>query len=806
MKPQRLTLSGFKGVRDGLGMKTFTLEFNSLAQLIALKGRNGRGKTTLIDNLQPYRLLPSKVDGSWSPKAVSFYEALDAPSATKDLVWSHQGKHFRSLCEWKLNGKTRTCAAYLFEIIDGVERAYALADGVICDGKTDNYDRAIEEILGPPEVFFTSAFSAQGKKPISAMQTGDAKRWLGNLLNQAPIRALGDRAKQVAKVLMQELLRQRVEATKLSQLREASAHCTAAVVADRALLEQANAARQTANVVHAQAVLNLRQAQAPDGAAAAIEQQRQRLLSQRAQQETTVTEISARLASQRQAEELRLRNHRQHCQSHADVQARTRKVLTTGVQECASLLARTEEINALNRRRISLVDSTNEREFTLLPTARAAVEAKRNRQTEITALETKLNSHRSQYESLKGIAVRAELAQSVPCHGSALNATCQLLSDAREAFALEPDAKAKLATLTQTGTQVRLTLDQQKEALAKLVDPGTLLSALEAKQREERQALAALAHVPGLVDALATAEPKHLSAVKALSDWEQDLALEVQRLAEAEALTAASAQEHIAALTAQLQAAQNALECTAKSLAELPAPQADGIASLQKLLDVATTQLQICQARESELQNAISAGCAKQITLDAQVVAALSAQEKSLAIEKQIAQWNLLADALSDKGIIALEIDAAGPSIATEANRLLQSCYGARFSVELSTLVANADGTMKEGFDIIVHDSQNNDTRPMSALSGGQRVWVNEAIIRSVAVYLAQAGERRYDTLFTDEVDGALDPERKHAFMAMKLALLKMGYFSREIFITQTPELLDYADQVIDLDALAQTI
>jgi exonuclease SbcC len=44
-----------------------------------------------------------------------------------------------------------------------------------------------------------------------------------------------------------------------------------------------------------------------------------------------------------------------------------------------------------------------------------------------------------------------------------------------------------------------------------------------------------------------------------------------------------------------------------------------------------------------------------------------------------------------------------------------------------------------------------------------------------VALYLAQHTGRRYDTLFSDEADGPLDPERKRMFMAMKREVLKLG-------------------------------
>jgi len=71
-----------------------------------------------------------------------------------------------------------------------------------------------------------------------------------------------------------------------------------------------------------------------------------------------------------------------------------------------------------------------------------------------------------------------------------------------------------------------------------------------------------------------------------------------------------------------------------------------------------------------------------------------------------------------------------------------------------------------------------------------------------VALCLAQHSERRYTTLFSDEADGALDPERKRMFMAMKREVLRLGGYEREFFVSQTPELTAMADAVIDLDTL----
>ena len=71
-----------------------------------------------------------------------------------------------------------------------------------------------------------------------------------------------------------------------------------------------------------------------------------------------------------------------------------------------------------------------------------------------------------------------------------------------------------------------------------------------------------------------------------------------------------------------------------------------------------------------------------------------------------------------------------------------------------------------------------------------------------MALYLAQHSGRRYTTLFCDEADGALDPDRKRMFMAMKREVLRLGGYEREFFVSQTPELTAMADAVIDLDAL----
>ena len=59
MRPLVLTLKGFRGIRDGLGRDELRLDFEQLAgdaALVAIAGANGRGKSTILDNMTPTQL------------------------------------------------------------------------------------------------------------------------------------------------------------------------------------------------------------------------------------------------------------------------------------------------------------------------------------------------------------------------------------------------------------------------------------------------------------------------------------------------------------------------------------------------------------------------------------------------------------------------------------------------------------------------------------------------------------------------------------------------------------------------------
>src|SRR5206468_1249581 len=212
MKPISLTLKGFRGIRDGLGRDVIELDFEQLAgdaQLIAMVGRNGRGKTTIMDNMTPFPIMPSRA-GADGLGSFSYYDQVYLPESVKDLVWEHGGERFRSQLVFRLNGKKKT-EAFLHVRRDEAWKPMRLDDGTVSDGKADTYVQCVERILGSAETFFTSVFAAQGRRQLSAYRNGEIKTLLTDLLGLEEIRALGVKALETAKLLKAGLIAVRQE-------------------------------------------------------------------------------------------------------------------------------------------------------------------------------------------------------------------------------------------------------------------------------------------------------------------------------------------------------------------------------------------------------------------------------------------------------------------------------------------------------------------------------------------------------------------------------------------------------------------
>jgi exonuclease SbcC len=417
----------------------------------------------------------------------------------------------------------------------------------------------------------------------------------------------------------------------------------------------------------------------------------------------------------------------------------------------------------------------------------AALEAK---QLELTAATSRINGLMSEGESkaslLKSLEQQASVIAAVPCAGHAMHNTCPLLAQAREANAKVPEQRISLNNL-------RVAFRTSREAVDRLTP--------EVQQLATRRA-----------------ELKTLSAEIAAS--RRDLQMAIDLAARKPLLDAATegvrkASEELAAVEAEAKAVrerrqvqQESLSLQARELdAEVARLGAEDVSAAIADLDRQLTQCRDgITAADARIESLIRSQATREVERQAianELAGFDATQSRANRISDEIASWKLLAKGLGNEGVIALTIDDAGPALTKMVNDLLLACYGMRFTVEIQTQRALASGELREGFEILVHDADIDSTKAVTVMSGGQKVWINECLTRGIALYLASNAGQPYQTLFSDESDGPLDPQRKLQFMRMKREVLRQGGYEREFFISQTPDLVAEADAVINVEALA---
>ncbi|MDP1691886.1 MAG: DNA repair protein [Burkholderiaceae bacterium] len=685
-----------------------------------------------------------------------------------------------------------------------------LADGTVSDGKVDTYARCVEALCGPADTFLTSVFSAQGKRQLSTYRNAEIKTLLADLLGQEEIRVIGQKASETARLLKAGLVAIRQEASGLDVERDRLAAerllldgATSRVVQAVAALRTAQSALEAGQARHTTVVAERDQSMATETRRAQLHAERRSLLDRG-------TESNQALQGRERSEGQSLQALEQRItQRRAQATARW-QTLQQSRRQCLAALALSGLVGRAVRRQ-----PLAERLLALRGARMAACRQQVQRLAQCQA------AGQLAEQKLQGIdreagkaALRAEelahrfgLTREVPCAGTALQGQCKLLGDAREAQSLTPSANRQIAALARQKAQVQselVVIRQQRDALQDAPQRLKHAERCEEAARSRASRIAVLvakaAEVARAESMLATVDQElaalDVSAAGSSSPETADEQAERQRIAAARLELGDELKRHA-------QRVQEGLGRIDGLLAALPAPF-DERRLAATAQAVADSRQAVATAERAHLA----------VVRDAQALEGLSRQMQALAdrrvqvdarvahVETELGGWNLFARCMSNDGLIALAIDDAGPTLSGLANDLLLACYGPRFTVSIHTLVETGKGEQREGFDIVVHDGESGESKSVGLMSGGERVWINECLTRAVALYLAQHSGRRYTTLFSDEADGALDPDRKRMFMAMKREVLRLGGYEREFFVSQTPELTAMADAVIDLDAL----
>ncbi len=810
MQPLKLTLKGFRGIRDGLGLDEITLDFERLAdgaELIAIAGSNGSGKTTIMDNLSPFATLPSRAAAA-GPGGFSYYDHVYLPESEKDLTWAHEGHSYRSQVVIRLNGRRRT-EAFLHVLDDaGRWQPMRLDDGTVSDGKVETYTRCVEAICGSADTFFTSVFSAQGKRQLSTYRNAEIKTLLADLLGQEEIRALGQKASETARLLKAGLVAVRQE---LSALDEEVARIVAGQVRQAGAagrVAQGLAAKQSAHTALEAARTTQARLAAQREQARSTEARRTQLLAERKSLVDAGSQAVDARGVQAQGEQRRLERLQQRIAQRWSQERNRRQTLLSKRQQCLQALAAAGTVQRAGAR-LTLVEQ-------VLSLRQSRTTACRQRAQQLARCEGAERIAANQLASIEREAGKAalkaeELAHrfgltgEVPCAGTDLQGLCKLLGDAREAQALIPSAKGQITRLAREKAQTQRELAALRQQRAALADAPQALDRAEHRCEIARERASRFAVLAAKCDEMTQARGL-------LIDIDRELTVLGQGGADGNAAETADEQTERQQIAVARQAIASQIEQQAKrhraSLARLD----EALAALPAPFD--GRQLEAAAQAMKQAAEAVAAAEASHLVAmrDAQALEVLKQRANDLAtrrggiaarvatIETELGGWNLFARCMSNDGLIALAIDDAGPALSGLANDLLLACYGPRFTVSIRTLVETGKGEQREGFDIVVHDGETGESKSIGLMSGGEKTWIEMCLTRAIALYLAQHSGRCYTTLFSDEADGALDLERKRMFMAMKREVLRLGGYEREFFISQTPELVAMADAVIDLE------
>ncbi|KAA0888791.1 AAA family ATPase [Oryzomonas rubra] len=810
MHLKSINLRGFRGFLSGIGAAEVSINLEALPPgLIAICGPNGAGKTTLLDNLHPYRIQPFKIRKAkdWSPGAFSYYDQCYGSDARKELVFDMGGQTYKSLIMIDADRKKQECYLYFLDVAGTWQP--------MNDGKTKTYDEAIEKVCGSPSLFFTSIFRCQGAKNLSDYSRSDIMGILSELLNIDHIRDQGDKARQVVKELTARINTHRALADAFRAEIEDADRVQEQISNLDVCIASANTDLKVARTSVEKTLGDLQAAKERQASATSE-------LARRTQLEGTLADTSNRhhaaiqeisrefLALEKQSSDVTQKSNRESADVEAAL-ARSRKIAGNAT-ELREKAARYEAVSAQiedQRREVAGFEPTRDylaQRQRSISGAKLELSGLSNRlQLLVSARNSAMDKLSVEIASAKRDSAKL---QGLDCHGDgsgSLNDSCRFISDAVKARDGLLGLEAQREALVAPG-QDEIVLQQKIDVMSAVTDADESAYGSDFAAFQEQSAGAARL-LKSMEDELAALAPWH-KLVPELDIAEVTIKKgteDLERISRESAAALADLDSRISALrdkqsrlVSEYEAAKFALEAQI-SVIEVDVDIAKQVLSLEQEYSRAQAAMTSAESllRGHELQRA---GLLSKASSADKARGEVEKSEAEIArLNSYVSSFSVLAKACSNDGIIALELDDAAPTIASIVNDLLRACYGSRFSIRMDTQAQKVDGGTKEAFDIVIIDSETENERSITECSGGQISWIEDAITRGICLFNIHRSDRAYDTLYSDEKDGAMDPDKKMEFYQIKRESLRTGTHSREFFITQTPEMMDLADARIVL-------
>lgn len=819
MKIETFRAKGFKGFKRGLGMDEISVDFSGKSGLIALAGDNGTGKSTMMELLQPYPQLVSR-DGA-------LFHHVDTRDAERELTFTYAGHRYRTLL--KIDGQGEKQEGYVWK--DGEPQV---------NGKISEYSKYIRNLLGSPELFFSSVFCAQNSKKLSDLTTGQLKGLFSEFLRLDRLQGWDETAKAVGNVVAGKVAGVNTRIEILSDhisFRAGIVDGQTSAMSKLEFLQDDKTLLQHDLEEKRKAVDTLKATIAANALAverrADIQKQIDRLNADLARERTTAEGEIKTLAEKYHAVKGSL--------SSVDAILKDRAQIETAAERLKAWEAKGAEIQgkrdaltaelpgqqerahgaetALTAAKQALRDLDNNPEIAELDKAiDAAVRDAREIGQEIE----RLNHDHETIRILGAIDNALEKTTALDLKDPACQSTtCSFIVGALEAQKTLPElnaqlearkklvaegiailqAKVKALEEDRHGKQERRTALLEQQATAKR-EAADRIRAIEPDLRNAQQIVLNTTQLLNTYREDLTTIARETESLKALTARLPEIAVAVERKNGlekqlAEVMTQGTArktaweekQKAIDGEVMQLIADQGALEVDDTAERSLSQTQ-------KEITEIETVRI---PAVEREIQAARE----KIATLQAELTRIEQAEKELEGVRaererlvREQAEWSYIQVACGKKGLQALEIDGAAPLITARANELLALAFGPLFTVRFRT----QDDEGREVLDIMVIAEDGTEVL-LDNLSGGQRVWILKALRLSMTLLSAEKSGRSFETFFSDEEDGALDVDNARNFIALYQAFMEKGGFGNGIYISHKPECRAFADHVLKFEA-----
>lgn len=732
MQILKLRLKNFKGILFGsLGKDEVEIDLSTLPNgIIAIHGPNGAGKTTILDCLHPYRSMPFRANQSLVDAVYDIgVKEIYFQTSDKNIYYS----------KLLINSKSREMECFLY-------RQSGNNWETIVDGRAEEYDREIQRILIPEDLFFLSAFRAQNAKSFVNVKKTELKKLFEDLLGLEHYSKKAKNA-EIKRKEIEEEIRVRVK-----EIEGINATISSIDIRypdknewDKLQEEKSNIEKKIA--FFEKEIIHLKTLEA------SLEERLKNINGLIKSKESDVFNRKKTLTQRIEFLNNKIKNYN-------SVLAQKNEILNA----IGMLSKVTDELTKINSEIENIRKGIEQRAVLL--------EEKANLGNKLSHFNSELRAY---YEKRKVAQKNAQILDEVPC-GDKEKQSCKLLSNALQDKKKIPEIEDYIKSLENQIADIQSKINLIVNQINTL--PSTIPTELLQKEAQLKKKIDSLQSIASKKDVLFIAEKEIISLNSELESVQKEL-LSIDELIKDEIKQLNKEKEDILEKIEPLKIDIGYIE--------------GEITKLKENLSAISKKIEEFIALES-------AAIEKEKTKK-QLQAKIETLEKELIpLRKDLEQWRVIEKAFGKDGMMAYDLETAAPVVSSIANLLLDE-MGGRFAIRFETLRPKVGKKNEyiEVFDIKVLDIVGGIEKSLVDLSGGELVWIDEAIARAINIYLQRSTGSKILTVYSDERDGNLDKDKKIEYVNMKRKVLAEGGYLQEFFISHTPEVIDLADAVITI-------